>query len=124
MKQIEALKDSFLFSDVDFGVVSKVISASSAKPCRLQRGERVSFPSEGGIGFVISGRLDVIREKEDGGAVVLNRISPGGVFGLLSVFSNEPYPTDLVASLNSTVLFIPQKALLELMENNRKSQKI
>ena len=118
------LKSSFLFCDLDEGQIDDIISSSNISSRTLQRGEKILFNKEERcLIFLICGRLDVLSEKGEGGFVVLNRLTEGSFFGLLSVFSDDDFPTSIVASLNSKILILPRKDLLEIIEKYPKVSK-
>ena len=118
------LKSSFLFCDLQDEQIKEITDSSNIRSRSLQRGDKILFNNEAKcLVFLISGRLDVLSEKGEGGFVVLNRLTDGAVFGLLSVFSDEDFPTSVVASLNSEILILPKKDLIEIIEKYPKVSK-
>ena len=113
----ELLYSSFLFSSLPREIVDSIADNRPLSVISLQRGE--SAPGAecgGGIGFVMSGRLEVRRLREDGTTVALNQLREGDSFGVLSVFSPEEAPTAVVAKVGSTIVYIHRDEVLTLME--------
>ena len=111
------LAETFMFGNLSPAQLNEICSNYKFIPVSIARGEKIDYSRrESGLCFVLSGRLGVTREKDEGGRVVINRLKRGSVFGLLSVFSSENYPTDIVAEVSSEILLLEKNALLDLME--------
>ena len=123
MNYKDELKNTLIFKELTDPDIEEILDSYRFEPTALQRGEALDFSYGGELALVISGRLDVIRERPDNTPVVLNRLSAGSVFGLLSVFSEEQYPTKIVASLNSRLLSLKKQDVLSLVEKYPKIAK-
>ena len=124
MKKIkEFLKKSVLFEGLSDVELEQVMTFLDLKVRSVSRGEKIIFRDEGELVFVLSGRLDVLTEKSEGGFTVLNRLKEGDTFGLLSVFSPEKFPTTVVASLNSQILTLDKEKLLKIIDIQPKISK-
>ncbi len=67
------------------------------------------------LGFVYSGTLDVVRQK-DGRRVRINRLSSGDSFGAAALFGEiSDYPTHIIAATNAEILFFEQKEVERLL---------
>ena len=70
----------------------------------------IALAEEKCIGFVLSGQCDVTRDK-----LVLNTLNTGDSFGILSVFSDEPYPTSIIAKKECRILLLSKESLISLI---------
>ena len=118
MNYSEFFKDVFLFQGLDDSKIEEICKSYSFLLKPIERGNCISFEGKDkGVAFVVSGDLEVIREKDDGTKVVLNQITKKASVGLLSVFSAEEYPTRVVARVNSELIVINESTLNELICN-------
>ena len=116
------LKSVFLFSELSQEEIGALIEGHSYRVESFGRGELV-YNNEshfGAIGFVMEGRLEVRRDKEDGSYAVLNTLNEGASFGVLSVFSDEPYPTSLITAKSARVVFFDSDTVKKMARENFK----
>ncbi len=74
------------------------------------------------LGLVLSGEVEVTKPQGQTGTVLMNVISPGQCFGAASMFQEyEFYVTDIVAKKRSSILFLPQEALLQLFTDSQQA---
>ena len=66
--------------------------------------------------LVVEGLLCVSLISAQGRETVLRSIGPGELFGELAAIDGEPRSADVVASQNSSLLFIPGKTFISLIE--------
>jgi len=66
--------------------------------------------------LVVEGLLCVSLISAQGRETVLRSIGPGEIFGELAAIDGEPRSADVVASQNSSLLFIPGKTFVSLIE--------
>ena len=113
MKIIKVLENSFLFRGIDAEEMSDLLSENPPELFRYKRGELIysSQTNRPLVGFVISGECDIIRERNDGGPVLLNSISVGESCGILSVCSQEEFPTRVLASRSCEVVFFTDEQI-------------
>ena len=103
----ETLTKSFLFKGLDANTISKIIESNPPKITGYKRNDLI-YPSQSNdevVGFVIQGKCEIRTPRTDSQKTVINVLSPGDSFGILSVFSNDDFPTEVYATVNSEVLF-------------------
>lgn len=113
MKIIKVLETSFLFRGIEEKELTDLLSHNSPELLQYKRGELI-YSSESIrplVGFVISGECEVIRERSDGSTVLLNCLSAGESFGILSVFSDEEFPTRVLASRGCEIAFFTDEQI-------------
>ena len=119
MDYVNFLSKTFLFNGVESNEIKNILVKH---PYTIEDYNRTQFisgtPTDGRVGFIVYGGLDVIRSRGDGSATLLNRLSPGDSFGILSVFSNEQNSTQIYVSKNSKVLFFSKEQVLSIVNNN------
>lgn len=64
--------------------------------------------------LVVSGRVKILRQSRGGKDVVLELLGPGEPFGGVAVIERRPYPASAQATEPSTILKIPQDAMVAL----------
>jgi CRP-like cAMP-binding protein len=74
--------------------------------------------SSEGLGVVLHGRVRTVTTSPDGRQQVLKVFGPGRTFADIAVFDDEPHPADAISASDSTVVFIPQVDLLELLKRH------
>jgi len=91
--------------------------AARTRPRILRRGERLFFPGDPGdaLFVVVSGRIKVVVESEDGATVVLATLTPPAVFGETAVLDGGPRSAGAEAVDPTTVLALSRDALMEVM---------
>ncbi len=107
MNILSVLQNSFLFRDVDGEQLSELIRDNCPTLVKYKRGDIIysSASSKRQVGFVISGQCEIRRERIDTGPVLLNSIGVSESFGILSVFSDEEFPTRVVAARGCEIAF-------------------
>ncbi len=113
MKDFELLSGTFLFSGIDRETLSRLLLENPPLRKNYVKGEMIySSVSEGRLlGFVLSGSCEVRRLRSDGGHLILNTLSPGDSFGILSVFSEDDFPTSVYASRSCKLLFFTDRQI-------------
>jgi len=78
--------------------------------------------SEGdeGVGFyaIISGRVKIFKLSPDGKEQILHMMGPGEIFGEVPVFTGHGYPAFAEANSQSSLLFFPRSAFIELIKKD------
>lgn len=107
MKKLELLSDSFLFRGVSREELSRLLRGNEPKISSYKKGELIysSANSERLVGFILSGGCEVRRERSSCGPVLLNLLGRGDSFGILSIFSDEDFPTCIYAARSCEILF-------------------
>ena len=114
------LKNTFIFAGVKDDDFSCAVSKIAPVIRSFERDEIIfspqSFNKE--IGFVISGKCTVSKNKSAGADVPLNVLKKNDSFGIISVLSDrDEYPTHVVASEPCKILFISRGDVLFLLNN-------
>ena len=115
----EILAKSFLFKGLDQKTISKIIESNPPKITGYKRNDLI-YPSKSpdeAVGFVIHGKCEIRTLRADSGKTVINILSPGDSFGILSVFSGDDFPTEIYAAVNSTVLFFSKEQIIGFANN-------
>lgn len=119
MLQNDFIKSCFIFKGVDEGVLNQLLNTNPPKVMSYKRGDIVySSSKEKLVGFVASGKCEVRRIKPDGSKTVLNSLSKNGSFGILSVFSDEEFPTQIFALTNCDILYFTDEQIRYFANNN------
>jgi CRP-like cAMP-binding protein len=115
----EILAKSFLFRGLDIKTVSHIIKEISPQQKTYKRNDLI-YPSPNdkeAVGFVIQGKCEIRKPRSDSGKTVINILSPGDSFGILSVFSDEEFPTEIYASVNCSILFFSKEQIISFVNN-------
>ena len=119
MEFTELLKDSFLFRGIDEKEFASLLEQHPPNILSYKRGDKVySSEDEDRVGFILKGQCEIRRIKPDGSKTVLNCLNEGGSFGILSVFSNEEFPTQIFALRNSEILYFTSAQIKHFIKNN------
>ena len=92
------------FSSFQFPLITQTIVCAKGDHIDM------TLEKEKCIGFVLSGQCEVTRDK-----LVLNTLNTGDSFGILSVFSDEPYPTSIIAKKECRILLLSKESLVSLI---------
>jgi CRP-like cAMP-binding protein len=71
-----------------------------------------------GLGVVLRGRVRTVTTSPEGREQVLKMFGPGRTFADIAVFDDEPQPAEAIAVSETTVVFIPQADLLDLLKHH------
>lgn len=116
----ELLARVFLFQGLQTEEI-QVLCEALPEPETFAKGSRVYAPLRfrRAMGIVLSGELQVVQPGGHGGRVVMNRLLPGQVCGVAALFGEcEEYVTEVLAAVDSRVLFVSQEALTRLMRED------
>ena len=110
----------FLFKGLSDVAISALLSEYRYSYVDFCRGETVCSreSSEKRIGFLIDGRCEVRHNRSDGSVVVINVLSEGESFGLLSAFSENEFPTEIVATKTSKIVFFDKEDVIRMIRSN------
>ena len=105
----EILANTFLFSGLSVAEIDSIFNSLSYEITSFKRGDVIftkeSFEKK--IGFLCTGACVIERCKQNGDSIPLNTLGKYSSFGILAVLSvEEEFPTRVVATKDSTVLFI------------------
>ena len=113
----------FIFKGTSDTERAKIIEELTPTFVQYKKGDLIFSRKKNGraVGFLLSGECEILRVRQDGSHVLLNRLLPYDSFGILSVFSqDEDYPTEIYARKNTAVLFFSTKDIFTLIENHPK----
>jgi CRP-like cAMP-binding protein len=93
-------------------------AAALACPKRVEEGEFVFLKGEPirTLSILAEGRVKVIRESDDGQAVILRLIRPGEIFGIVGSWHEPTYRVSALAQQDSVVLGLPYRAFVDLLK--------
>ena len=113
------LKNTFLFRGIDDSTIEKILNNFSPEEKHFPRGETVysSESEESFVGFILDGRCEVRQIKPDSSVALLNILQSSDSFGILSVLSEDKFPTQIIATKNSTVLCFSKAQMLDIVNN-------
>jgi len=88
---------------------------------RAYKKDQIIF-SEGdeGSGFyaITSGRVKIFKLSPEGKEQILHMMGPGEIFGEVPVFTGQGYPAFAEANSQSSLLFFPRSAFIELIKKD------
>ena len=116
------LKSTFLFDNVGDDEYNKLTSSFNPRTEKYKRGEIIYSHGKDKIemGFVTSGECEVENHTADGNKILLNTLKAYDTFGILALFSEETFPTEIRAKRASEILFLDKETLLMLIEKSPK----
>ena len=121
LKNMDFVSSLFPFSGMTDENIAKIFSELKYEIRSYSKNETVFSPSESKceIGFIVNGECIVSRMKPTCEEIPLNTLTPHQSFGILRVFDHDgDFPTKIVASKNSTILFIDGNDFKALTETN------
>jgi CRP-like cAMP-binding protein len=95
-------------------IVDLLLTSSSGRKRTLGAGEHLFHLGEPVLSLfvILEGGVHLIRHQEHGGAIILQRASPGEILAEASLFSDR-YHCDAVTEKGATVQSIPKRELRE-----------
>lgn len=85
-----------------------------------KKGQIVFSEGDDGIGFyaIISGRIKIFKLSPEGKEQILHIFGPWEIFGEAAVFTGHGYPAYAEANMQSSLLFFPKNAFVELIKKD------
>ena len=121
MKNLYSVLDKlFIFNGISDSERTKIAEELCPISMQYEKGDLVFSKERNGcaVGFLLSGECEVLRRRQDGSPVPLNRLLPYDSFGIMSVFSqDEEFPTEIYARKNTAVLFFSSDDIFDLVKN-------
>jgi CRP-like cAMP-binding protein len=120
MNKVESFRSFFLFKGLSDKIIDELLCGLSLTTESFSRGD-VVFSKDifsNRIGFVLSGKCEVLHTRADGSAVVINVLNEGDSFGVLAAFSENEFPTEIVASIASKITFFEKSDITSLIKSN------
>ncbi len=115
-KDLKFLYETFLFRDIRPEDAEPLLRDEEFCVHICRKGERVTFKNE--IAFVQSGECEVICDQSGHDILILNNLKKGDSFGILSIFTDEPYITAVIAKKDTRILSLRQESLLRWIEHS------
>ncbi|GAA0181641.1 Crp/Fnr family transcriptional regulator [Clostridium sediminicola] len=118
---IEALTKCSLFEEFQNEELEGIISGLNYKIEQYNKNQYIAMEGDpiGGIGIVINGSVEVQKCFPSGKTVAINRLHEGGVFGEVIIFSSKHvYPSAVVSTTDSKVLFISKTDIIKLCKEH------
>lgn len=113
MKQSELFSRSFLFKGIPDEEIFLLLKENQPIQEKYKKGDLIySSDSQSRlVGFVLSGECEVRRDRGKRDTVLLNTLVEGDSFGIISVFSEEEFPTLIFAAKNCEILFFTDRQI-------------
>ncbi len=94
--------------------------AAIAQQHEYKKGEMIFTEGEPGLGFYIvsCGKVKIFKISFGGKEQILHIYGPGKPFGEVPVFTGKNFPASAMAVTNSTLLFFPRTAFIDLITEN------
>ena len=121
MKRInEVTENFFVFRGLSLAKRESLLSLCSLDSRVYKKGDVIYSQDlyEPKVGFVLSGRCEVRRTKADAQALTLNVLEKYDSFGVLAVFSNEEFPTQIYAAKDCEILFFTRSEIMTLIDES------
>ena len=116
----EFIKQTFLFNNIDDAELEKLTRTLDYRVTEYSRGDVIYSPDSfcREVGFVLNGECEVLQHTSEGGKVILNTLGAGDSFGILAVFGEGDFPTEVQAKKKCRVLFLTGDAICSLVERS------
>lgn len=117
------LSKNKLFTNFENQEITDFIISSHSKTYDYQAGQIMAIRGEllTKIGLVLSGEVEIQKSYPSGKIVVVNKIPAGGVFGEVAIFSSKKtFPSTVVASLDTKIMFLAKTDIIEICFQNKK----
>ncbi len=112
---------SFLFTNVALSTLDRALSDPRTHICSYAKGALIFGGSQFQRAYcvLLSGRILVRKETDDGRGLHINTLDPGACFGAAALFNqSDRFATVLTASAACRVIFLPEALVLELMQSD------
>jgi len=112
----EILKKSEAFSELSDAEIKRIAMFFEKKG--FKKGEYIFMeddPSEW-LYIVASGRVKIVKHSLTGRDIILEIITPGGIFGGVAVLDKRPFPASAQAMESVDVIRISRRRLFEIIE--------
>lgn len=110
-----------LFENFTIDDITNILSSTTYKITKYKKGETIALEDDpiSSIGIILNGGIEVQKTYPSGKVVTINRLSNGHIFGEVIIFSNKKtYPSTIVSSGDSEILFISQGDIIKLCSSN------
>lgn len=120
-EHVEFIKQLFPFKGIEADEIIKVFSSLKHHIAKFMKNDVIYSPTchDNMIGFMISGECTVFRSFCKGSGIPLNTLKKYSSIGIMAILNPEAdYPTTVVASKPSQILFIDGKDMIDLIKKN------
>lgn len=120
---LSVLEKCNIFKDMESECIESIIKDKNYKIVNYDKGEVVAIEDNicEYVGIVLSGSLEIQKIYESGRSLTIQRIMEGSTFGEAIVFSaRNTYPVTIISSVESEIMFIENKVIIELCSTNKK----
>lgn len=106
-----------ILSQVEKENVRKYLTKDCITLCEFRSGDIIYSPqsSKKLVGLVVSGKIAALSDN-----ALLRMIPENDIFGIANLYSDDSYPSTIVAKSTAYVLMIDEKAFKLLLENDSK----
>ena len=115
------LKDCIIFKNFNEESISSVLTKIDYKINTYSKDQYIAIEGDDclGIGIVLDGNIEIKKVFASGKTVTLAKLSKGNIFGEVIIFSHiNKYPSTIVASLKTSILFISKPNIITLCTSN------
>lgn len=121
---VDALQKFSLFHEVSASTLGPI--AAQAAYRQFAPGELLFREGEADpiLYLVVAGSVKVFKTKQDQPGVFLRRIGAGEAIGLTSLFKKRRRSATLIAESETTLIAVPHKAMVELIEDRENSSSL
>lgn len=121
LRLVSLLSKSILFKDFKEELIEELLKDINYRISKFSKGEVIALEGDhiSGIGIILDGSVEVQKGFPSGKVVSINRIKQGGIFGEVIIFSDlNSYPSNIISSTKSEILFISKEDILKLCSLN------
>ncbi|MFL0250404.1 Crp/Fnr family transcriptional regulator [Clostridium neuense] len=118
---LSSLKKCILFSKFSDTEINACISSIEYSIKSYSKNEMPAIEDDicSSIGIILNGSVEVQKIYESGKNLTLAALGCGKIFGEVIIFSNKnTYPSTIVSSEKSEIMFIPKESILKLCKEN------
>lgn len=121
LDSLDALSQCRLFAGIASDEMTHLLETLRPTVRRSVRGDMIIRESEplAGVGVLVSGAAEICKQTPRGDRVLLDTLSPGGLFGEVGAFLSNPVaPASVIAGENCVTLFFSPDSLTENAQGN------
>lgn len=110
----KVLSECMLFRGMNSQELTALLDCLDFRVHRFSRGDIVSIAGDTfeGVGVVLSGQAEVIRESSAGDRMIMAILKPGDIFGEMAAFSGVgKWPATVVAHTDCSIMYVPPDKL-------------
>lgn len=114
----EMIQRCFLFQHLSTEKITLLMKNIKYKTLVYKKGQYIyNFNKE--LAIILKGKIEVQKNLSTGKKIIMNRLKAGNIFGIVCLFEgNFQDVTSLLVNSESTILFIGEKDLLRLLQQD------